>query len=145
MWRSRARLPLNSSRLRRQIRRHEGFRRHPYTDTTGHRTIAYGRNLDAIGISRLEGKVLLDNDITVATNHCHRFPWFAELKPIRQEALVNMVFNLGWTKFNTFVNMIAALEAQDYNTAAREALDSLWAIQTGSRARELAEQIRSGR
>jgi len=136
---------MNQSRLRRQIRRHEGFRRHPYVDSTGHTSIAYGRNLDGVGISRLEAKVLLDNDITVAANHCRRFPWFAELKPIRQEALVNMVFNLGWTKFNTFVRMIAALEARDYNEAAKQLLDSLYARQVGSRARELAEQIRSGR
>jgi len=89
--------------------------------------------------------VLLDNDIEVATNHCRRFPWFANLNPIRQEALVNMVFNLGWAKFNTFVNMIAALENRDYNEAAKQMLDSLYAQQVGSRARELAEQIRSGR
>jgi len=135
---------MNHSRLRRQIRRHEGFRRHPYVDSTGHTSIAYGRNLDSVGISRLEAKVLLDNDIIVAENHCRRFPWFADLKPIRQEALVNMAFNLGWTKFNSFAKMIAALEVRDYNTAARELLDSLYARQVGARARELAEQIRSG-
>jgi len=136
---------LNQARLRRQLRRHEGFRRFPYKDTTGHRTIAYGRNLDAVGISRLEAKILLDNDITIAANHCRRFDWFAELKPIRQEATVNLMFNLGWGKFNTFAKMIAALENRDYNEAAKQMLDSLYARQVGSRARELAEQIRSGR
>ncbi len=136
---------MNHSRLRRQIRRHEGFRRHPYTDTTGHVSIGYGRNLDDVGISRMEAKTMLDNDVEIAASSCRRFTWYADLKPIRQEAVLNMMFNLGWTKFNTFKKMIAALEVRDYNTAAREALDSLWAIQTGARARELAEQIRSGR
>ena len=136
---------MNQSRLRRQLRRHEGFRRHPYVDSTGHTSIAYGRNLTSVGISRAEAKVMLDNDILVATNDCLRFGFFDDLNPIRQEAMVNMVFNLGWTKFNTFRKMIAALEIRDYNTAAREALDSLWARQVGARARELAEQLRSGR
>jgi len=136
---------VNQSRLRRQLRRHEGFRRFPYTDTQGYLTVAYGRNISTVGISRIEARGMLDNDILVAENHCRRFPWFAELKPIRQEALVNLMFNLGWTGFNTFKLMIAALEDRDYNEAARQMLDSRYHQQVGARARELAEQIRSGR
>ncbi len=136
---------MNHSRLRRQLRRHEGFRRHPYTDTTGHVSIGYGRNLDGVGISRMEAKSMLDNDLEIATSSCRRFPWFADLKPIRQEALINFMFNLGWSRFSTFKKMIAALEDRDYNEAAKQMLDSLYHQQVGARARELAEQIRSGR
>jgi len=37
-----------------------------------------------------------------------------------------------------------ALKQSDYDTAAAELLDSRWSTQVGSRAQELATQIRTG-
>jgi lysozyme len=53
-----------------------------------------------------------------------------------------MCFNMGPGNLAKFQNMIAALEAQDYDLAAAEALDSRWAKQVGQRAERLAQRLR---
>jgi GH24 family phage-related lysozyme (muramidase) len=44
------------------IKQQEGCRLKPYTDTTGHITIGYGRNLTDCGISQDEADLMLAND-----------------------------------------------------------------------------------
>jgi len=133
-----------------QIIRHEGrvmsHGRHIiYTDAVGKRTIGYGRNLDDRGISDSEARTMLHNDINEALNDLmDHFEWFGSMNQVRQGVLINMCFNLGITRLRLFRNMIAALEAEDYDLAADEMLDSLWARQVKGRATELAEQMRSG-
>lgn len=129
-----------------QLRRHEGFRGKPYRDLGGNLSIGYGRNLDDLGISRDEALLLLENDVERATREVRAaFPWSLTIEPQRFEALVNMNFNLGLTRLRTFKKFLAALEAGDYETAAREMLDSRWARQVGARATELSGMIASGR
>ena len=132
------------SNLVQQLMRHEGFRQFPYKDTVGKLTIGVGRNLDDVGISEDEAAHLLENDILVARNELlFAFPAFSQMQPVRQDALTNMVFNMGITRFKGFKNMIAALVEQNYQLAADEMLDSKWARQVGSRADELAYQMRT--
>jgi lysozyme len=136
---------MNDERLRKQLQRHEGWREKPYKDSVGILTIAWGRNLDQVGVSQAEGGLMLSNDITTAESECEkRFPFFPDLTDIRQEVLTNMMFNLGWPRLKGFKNMIAALEKGDYELAAAEMLDSKWHSQVKSRAEELATQMRTG-
>ena len=136
---------MNLSRLKKQLKRHEGFRKHPYKDTEGISTVGYGRNLDAVGISRAEARVLLENDIATAEAECFkRLPFFQDLDDIRQGVMVNMMFNLGWGKLKGFKLMLAALEDGDFELAAAEALDSRWHRQVKGRAVELEEQMKKG-
>ncbi|MBU2755567.1 hypothetical protein HFU87_13045, partial [Acidithiobacillus sp. CV18-3] len=44
-----------------------------------------------------------------------------------------------------FTQMLSALQAGNYEQAAKAMLDSLWYQQTGSRAQALAEQMRTNR
>ena len=63
---------------------------------------------------------------------------------IKQEAwdiLFNMTYQLGARGFVNFKKMIKALEKQDYKTAAKEGLDSLWAKQTPNRAKRLMDRL----
>ena len=127
------------------IRRHEGLRLKPYEDTVGKLTIGVGRNLTDVGISEHEAAYLLTNDIAVAAASLRRaYPWFSGMGLPRQDALTDMMFNLGAARFAGFAQMIAALEQRDYETAAKEMLDSKWAQQVGARATELAAIIRTG-
>ena len=136
---------MNHTRLETQLRKHESYRKHPYRDTEGILTVAYGRNLDANGISRGEARFILKNDIAIAEGEARsRFPFFKDLDSIRQEVLVNMMFNLGWPRLKTFVKMIEALKNEDYLMAAAEMLDSKWHSQVKGRAEELAGQMRTG-
>lgn len=84
-------------------------------------------------------------DILRAKRELERaFPWIIQLDPTRRGALENMCFNLGVKRLSKFKKMFAALEFLDYETAAHEALDSLWASQVGERAKRLANQLRDG-
>lgn len=129
--------------LKEQLRRDEGFRLKPYRDTVGKLTIGCGRNLDDKGISGAEALMLLDNDIAEVTASLQGFPWFRALDEVRQGVLVNMGF-MGIGKLLEFRQMIAALEALDYEQAAAEMLDSTWAGQVKGRAIRLAQQMRTG-
>lgn len=126
------------------IKRHEGFRRFPYRCTAGKLTIGYGRNLEDVGISEDEAEMLLLNDVERCWEQLSQFDWFHDLNEARQWALVDMLYNLGFSRFMGFKKMLAALERRDYESAAAEMLDSKWARQVGNRAIELAEIMRSG-
>lgn len=125
--------------------RDEGLRLKPYTDTVGKLTIGVGRNLDDRGITEDEAMYLLRNDIMIAVDDLDRnVPWWRGLPDGPRRALVNMSLNLGWPRLSGFRNMLMALEAGDYDTAATEALDSKWARQVGDRAERLSTLIRGG-
>lgn len=126
------------------LKRDEGFRSKSYKDTVGKLTIGYGRNLDDVGISKKEAGELLRIDVTDAIDLLWNFYWYDGLTTNRKRALINMMYNLGFTKFGKFKKMIVAFEAEDYSLAAIEALDSKWAKQVGSRANRIADLIRQG-
>jgi len=127
------------------ITRHEGKEHFPYTDTVGKLTIGVGRNLSDNGLSDDEVLYLLNNDIVIAQEELNRmFPWFIELGVVRQNALTDMMFNIGLTRLLTFKKFLAAMSKEDYITAAAEMLDSKWAKQVGYRATDLANMIRTG-
>lgn len=126
-----------------QLEEHEGVRTHPYLDSVGKLTIGVGRNLEK-GLHPNEIRLLLLNDIREAMCDVEGFTWFDDLNEVRQRAMVDMMFNLGRSRFMGFRKMIVALNKHDYEDAALEMLDSKWAKQTGRRARKLAEMIRTG-
>lgn len=128
-----------------ELKRDEGMRLKPYHDTVGKLTIGIGRNLDDNGISEDEARFLLTNDIASVCNDLDRtLPWWRDLSPNRQRAIVNMGFNLGLPRLRQFRMMLAALEAGDWEAAAEEALNSAWAKQVGDRARRIATMFREG-
>lgn len=131
--------------MREQLVIHEGLRLKPYKCTAGKLTIGIGRNIEDNGISREEAYMMLDNDITRVESELRaRFAWFPHLTPIRQGVIVDMVFNLGISRFLKFKKTIAAIGSGNYKIAAKEMLDSDWAKQVGNRARTLAKQMETG-
>lgn len=108
-------------------------------------TIGVGRNLDSIGLSEDEVLYLLDNDI----QRCDRelimnFKWYPELCRARQDAMINLCFNLGITRLRTFKNALKSMEEGLFDEAADHFLDSKWANQVGNRAIEVTDLIRKG-
>ena len=130
--------------MRSQLIQHEGIRLHMYQDTTGKITIGVGRNLSDNGISRAEALLMLDSDIDAAVTDLTTFDWWVDLDEVRQRALVDMRFNLGPTRFRGFHHMLAALDANDYNEAARQMRQSKWAQDVGQRAETLAMMMEVG-
>lgn len=125
------------------IKQHEGCRLRAYQDTLGVWTIGYGHNLQAKSISMAAAEQIFADDLKDAEADCmHAFPWYADLTESRQAAMVDLCFNLGLTGLRKFVKFLAAMERGDYETAAIELLDSLWAKQVKSRAFAVADLIR---
>ena len=135
------------SKLVEQLKIHEGVRTHAYLCSESKITCGVGRNLDSdggIGLSEDEIDCLLQNDIRRCKQELVRLPWFPEIDSVRQDALINLCFNLGITRLLGFKNALTAMSVGDYEKAAEEFLDSRWAVQVGTRALDVAHMIRTG-
>jgi len=127
------------------LKKHEGLSLKPYRCTAGKLTIGYGRNLDNNGITEEEAELLLIADILIAEREFHEiFKDFATYSDNRRAALVDMIFNLGKSRFLKFRKTIGLIRAGDWESAAGEALESRWADQVGDRAVEIANILRKG-
>ena len=137
-----------------QLKRHEGFRSTPYRCTAGKWSIGYGLNLEDNGISvggivlnESIAELILRSQVREIIDWLYHLDYTYEIYPSddqRLYACANMVFNLGRNGFLKFKKMLRAIEVGDYETASKEMLNSRWAKQVGSRATELAEQMRTG-
>jgi lysozyme len=131
--------------LEEQLIRHEGLKLKPYRCPASKLTIGVGRNLDDVGLQIDEVKLLLRNDIAVATAVCRSsIPNFEWLSDRRRMALIDMAFNLGGSRFRGFMKMRSAVAEEDFELAAREMEQSKWAGQVGQRAVTLAAMMREG-
>ena len=131
-------------RLKDTLKRHEGVKNKLYHDSLGIPTIGVGRNLER-WLSDDEVDHLLNNDIRDALLSATRiFDRFNKLSDVRREVIVNMIFNLGESRFRGFKKMIMAVELGDFKKASIEMLDSRWAKQVGNRATELSSMMRGG-
>ena len=120
------------------IKVHEGLRLKPYDDKTGQKdsgdsggkiTIGWGRNIEGVGITLEEAEMLLTADIANSTHEAlSAFGCFASLCEQRQAVLIEMVFNMGITRFLRFKKMRAALNSPeiDFDEVSDEMLDSKW-------------------
>ena len=138
-----------------QLKVEEGFMSEPYLCTAGHKTIGYGRNLDAH--PDFEGETIpekcsmelasriLEHDVIAAEhNLAARWPYFSELDEVRQDALINMAFQLGTDGLLEFRKMLAAIQANDWQRTSTEGLNSKWAKQCPSRSRRVMKQLLTG-
>jgi lysozyme len=138
-------------RLRDAIKEAEGHKlrngRHiPYKDTMGKLTIGYGHNLADNGLKQKFADLVLDDDIADAVYELVSVhPWVEALDVPRQAVLIEMAFNMGMRRLSGFRQMLQAVRDREWDQAAVEMLDSVWADQVGNRAMRLAEQMRVGR
>ena len=141
-----------------QLKIDEGFSNKCYLCTKGKLTIGYGYNLDVNplylssleigyaktkGMSEVKAESLLKLMVAQAQKALEqRFHWFANLDAARQGVLINMVYNMGIAGLLKFKKFLKCMEAGDYEQAAIEGLDSLWAKQVKGRAVRLMLDIR---
>lgn len=164
-------MPMDYQKLIDQLKLHEGVELTPYLCSEGYWTIGYGRNLESKGltadeqvailgsvyppqkviaklnkqgITLTQAEEMLLNDLTEVEVSLNRYLALESLCDARQAVCINMAFNLGIAGFLKFQRTINAIRAQRWEDAAHEMLDSRWAKQVGRRARELAEQMRTG-
>ena len=70
--------------------------------------------------------------------------WWRGLNDTRQRVMANMCFNLGYPRLSKFKKFLAAVQEEDWETAAVEMMDSKWATQVGDRAVRLREKMLNG-
>ena len=148
-------LVMVNDELIKQLKFEEGLRLHAYFCTAGKKTIGYGHNLEARPtlegnkipdtISENIADVLLHLDVTDTIDLLKR-AWleFDTLRGARQDACVNIAYQLGVAKFMGFQKMRAHLIKSEWQGAYDEALNSYWAKQTPDRAKRVAGQFVSG-
>ena len=142
--------------LIKRLRDYEGCEYTAYDDSEGYRTVAIGflldspEAIDTIERMGLNYKGVYAGDVTLTDAHCnflldHKIDVaiadakrlvsnFAELPDDVQDVIVDMSYNLGGPRLAKFVKTLAAFEARDYCTAAKEMAQSKWAKQVGRRA-----------
>jgi GH24 family phage-related lysozyme (muramidase) len=141
----------------------EGLRLHVYTDTTGHKTIGYGHNLQGGNDTNLcklglDPKALEMGDISLTPSQAdalfaldmdgahqsllHIIP-DADTYPSTVIAILNdLVFNMGINTFKTFKNTINAFKQKDWKLAADNLEKSLWYRQVKVRGRTIVAALR---
>jgi len=146
---------MNIERLISQLKRDEGVRVRVYNDSLGYKTVGIGhlikssdpewlRDLkvgDKISMEQVDS-IFID-DLTSAIHDTMKVfePVWECFPDIAQEVFVNMVYNLGVTRFLKFKKTILAAYSKDWKTVAVEMLDSKWSKQVGQRAYRLSAQI----
>jgi lysozyme len=145
---------------------HEGLRFQVYKDTLGIDTIGIGRNLedrgitkeeldwmdipsmDAVyeyGITEADAMYLAQNDVQIVEEELVRaHPCVEELDSVRQLVLMDMAFNMGVPRLRKFKKMWNAVHEKKFDIAAKEMLDSRWAVQVKSRSTKLAHAMHHG-
>ena len=157
---------INLDKLKAQLIKHEGKKSKVYKDSKGIPTIGVGFNLtrsdakskiEALGLdyrkivsgdlelSEPQIDSLLSDDIkTAIADATSSVKTFDKLSDVRKRVVVDMVFNLGKTRFLKFKDTIAALEKEDFDTAAKEMTDSKWCKQVKTRCTTLVGMMKSG-
>lgn len=127
------------------VKKHEGTRLKPYTDSRGILTIGVGHNLEQ-GISAAACDFIFKEDMYKAEALLiEKCPVFMMLDANRQVVLIDLCFNLGINGLLGFKKMLAALEKQDFEKAAAELMDSRYAKQVPTRARENRDVLLTGK
>lgn len=130
---------------RRQLPIDEGRKKFLYQDSLGIWSGGIGRNMQN-GFSDDEINLMFENDLRRAVNDAIAVcPTFEFLSDVRKAVLVNMAFNMNKVRLRGFVKMLEAIACKDFDRAADEMLDSLWAKQVGERAVRLAKLMKEGR
>lgn len=117
---------------------HEGIRTEAYLDTVGVWTIGFGHTSDrhkevkqGMKINLDEAHKLLVADLSEAEADARRLvPNFNELSPKRQDALINMAFQLGYFKLSKFTQTLNYIRTGRFSQAAENLTRTLWYKQT---------------
>lgn len=136
------------SNIYEQLREDEGERLTAYQDTEGYWTIGIGVLIDArkgVGITKEESTFLFNRRLNAKAQELQsKYPQFAQLDDVRQGVLLNMSYQLGVNGVLAFKKMLSAINAHDWDEAARQMKDSKWYRQTTNRAERLIKQMQTG-
>lgn len=134
---------MNEDDLKKRIQLHEGFRPYVYVDSEGYLTGGYGHAfLAGSRISHDVAELLFKEDFEDAVKKYEKLD--LELDTVRKGVVIEMIYQLGLSGVRGFKKMLNYLKINNYEKAAEEMLDSLWANQTKCRAIKLSRIMKTG-
>jgi len=132
-------------RLLKIVEENECYRQCVYQCSADKNTIGIGFNLDDVGLSLDESRVILKMRLEHISESLHNeLPWLYEVGKTRISALCDMAYQMGITGLLGFKKSLALMESGDYYAASVEFLNSNWARQTPARAHKITGIISSG-
>lgn len=124
---------MDKDKLRASLELHEGRRVYPYIDSVGKISFGIGRNLkdkawrpDELELVNELIELCYRNDVSEAAGYAVRYPWYNNLSDVRQNVVVELIFNMGPARFAGFQRFQAAMAQGRWADAAKELDDSKW-------------------
>lgn len=139
--------------LKARLEQEEGREYSPYTDTKGILTVGVGHNMEArpldpswtFPLTDAQVDQLLDDDTNATLTEMYaNLPWVQNLDPVRESAVADLYFNMGWSKFSAFQQFFGFLQNGDYESAANDLEHTAWFGEVGHRGPEIVGLIRTG-
>jgi len=144
---------MDISRLITRIKKEEGFRSESYWDDApggggGQYSWGYGTMAPGPGatIDEETAAIELEGEIWESVEG-YRFVFPVDppgLTEARQESIIDMLFNLGISRFLAFKNTIEEIRHGEWTAAAERLKGSLWYKQVKGRARRIVQELDTG-
>ena len=145
---------MNIDVLRKELELDEGVKYEIYNDHLGYATFGIGHlviNSDPeygqeIGTAVSEDRVIeaFNSDVQTVLADCEQLYYGFNVLPEEVQLIIaNMMFNMGRPRLSKFKGMKAGVDAQDWNKAADEMIDSAWYRQVPNRAGRLVKRMRA--
>ena len=145
---------MNMEKLREELEAEEGVKYEIYNDHLGYATFGIGHLIldsdpeqgSQVGTPVSESRVAeaFESDIVQVLSDCETlYPDFESLPEDAQRIIANMMFNMGRPRLSKFKGMKRGVDAQDWNAAADEMIDSNWYKQVTNRADRLVNRMRN--
>jgi len=126
-----------NKKLEQYLIKHEEIRYKPYLCPAGKLTIGVGRNIEDNGLTKDEIMYLLKNDIERCEKELKKiFTNFDNLPENVKIVLIDMIFNLGETRFKKFKKLIKAVKKRNWDRMIIEMKNSKWCRQVKKRCRD---------
>ena len=145
---------MNIEKLREQLEIDEGVKYEIYNDHLGYATFGVGHLVlesdpehgSELGTSISESRVIeaFEQDCENVLRDCNiLYENFDDLPEEVQQIVANMMFNMGRPRLSKFKGMKRGVDAEDWNAAADEMVDSGWYKQVTNRADRLVTRMRN--
>ena len=145
---------MNIETLRKELELDEGVKYEIYNDHLGYATFGIGHLVidsdpehgQEIGTAVSEDRVIeaFNSDVQTVLADCEQLYYGFNVLPEEVQLIIaNMMFNMGRPRLSKFKGMKAGVDAQDWNKAADEMIDSAWYRQVPNRAGRLVKRTRA--
>ena len=145
---------MNIEKLQEELEIDEGCKYEIYLDHLGYPTFGIGHLITdddpeygwevGASIDTVRVHEAFESDIEGVLSDCSKlYSDFDDLPEEAQRIIANMMFNMGLTRLSKFKGMKRGVDAQDWNSAADEMVDSRWYDQVTNRADRLVERMRN--